>query len=60
MRNFVFSEVSVILGGEADGIFEGSLTTVEAYSPKCGLFEANLPPLPKGRKAFGATYLDGR
>ena len=50
----------MILGGEADGLFETSLTTVETYSPKCGLFESNLPPLPKARKAFGATYLNGK
>ena len=54
-----YKDVSVILGGETDGIFEGSLTTVETYSPKCGLFDNNLPPMPKGRKSFGAAYLDG-
>ena len=52
--------MSVILGGEADGLFEQSVTTVETYSTKCGLFDANLPPLPKARKLLGAAYLDGR
>jgi len=55
----VYSDVSVILGGEADGLFEQSVTTVETYSTKCGLFDANLPPLPKARKLLGAAYLDG-
>ena len=57
---FLISDVSVILGGEADGLFEQSVTTVETYSTKCGLFDANLPPLPKARKLLGAAYLDGR
>jgi hypothetical protein len=52
--------VTIILGGETDGIFEGSLNTVETYSPKCGLFDSELPALPIGRKAFGVAYLDGR
>ena len=52
--------MSIILGGEADGLFEQSVTTVETYSTKCGLFDANLPPLPKARKLLGAAYLDGR
>ena len=47
----------MILGGEADGLFETSLTTVETYSPKCGIFESNLPALPTGKHSFGATYL---
>ena len=52
--------MTVLLGGESDGVFQGSLTTVETYSATCGLFDSDLPPLPKGRKSFGATYLDGR
>lgn len=53
------AEVSLIIGGETDGVFQGSLATVETYSPPCGLFESNLPPIPKARKLLGAAYLDG-
>ena len=52
-------EVTVIIGGEVDGLLEIPTSAIETYSPKCGLFDAGLPPIPVARKLLGATYLDG-
>jgi hypothetical protein len=52
-------EVTVIIGGEVDGLLEIPTTAVETYSPDCGMFDAGLPPIPVARKLLGATYLDG-
>ena len=52
-------DVTVIIGGETDGIVDGAVDTVETYSPDCGLFNANIPPIPVARKLLAATYLDG-
>lgn len=49
----------MILGGNSREIFDGSLSTVETFSTKCGLFETELPPLPVARHSFGAAYWDG-
>ena len=42
-----------MIGGEVVGLLEISTNAIETYSPKCGLFDAGLPPI------LGATYLDG-
>ena len=52
-------EVTVMVGGEVVGLLEISTNAIETYSPKCGLFDAGLPPIPVARKLLGATYLDG-
>ena len=52
-------EVTVIIGGEVDGLLEIPTTAIETYSPGCGLFDAGLPPIPVARKLLGATYLGG-
>ena len=52
-------EVTVIIGGEVDGLLEIPTSAIETYSPDCGLFDAGLPPIPVARKLLGATYLDG-
>lgn len=52
--------MTIILGGETDGVLQNVVDTVETYSPRCGLFDANLPALPKARKLFGAAHLDGQ
>jgi len=57
--NFTNADVTVIIGGETDGIVDGAVDTVETYSPDCGLFNANIPPIPVARKLLAATYLDG-
>ena len=48
-----------MVGGEVVGLLEISTNAIETYSPKCGLFDAGLPPIPVARKLLGATYLDG-
>lgn len=53
------AEVTVIIGGEVDGLLEIPTSAIETYSPDCGLFDAGLPPIPVARKLLGATYLDG-
>jgi hypothetical protein len=55
----LLKDVTVILGGETDGLLSASVATVETFSPNCGIFESNIPPLPKPRRQAAAAYLDG-
>ena len=52
-------DVTVIIGGETDGIVQGAVDTVETYSPDCGLFKSDIPPIPVARKLLAAAYLNG-
>jgi hypothetical protein len=61
LTSHVFTDVTVIMGGENDKLISASLDTVETFSLNCGgLFQSRIPPLPKPRRQAAAAYLDGK
>jgi hypothetical protein len=50
------ADTALVLGGQVSSLLSPATTEVEAFGP-CGIFNSGVPPLPEGRRDFGAALL---